>query len=202
MGRYVFSGAPALDASHSYYVLWAATSGAQCSSRLNAYYSSSIFTYPVTGTAVHHEDFDVAPYTQIDPGAGAVVDPPTLFNWQLRNLDLGLVPNDDMTLDIFGTATGSPDYETWPPMGNVGTYTIDVDELPLAFSGINAGWRNFSYYDLGLDGAFGYTCYRTVKFNTVLGNGGTAPTRPSSSRTISAGKLGDMANNTLEYQVP
>ena len=119
-----------------------------------------------------------------------------------RNLDLGLVPNDDMTLDIFGTATGSPDYETWPPMGNVGTYTIDVDELPLSFAGINAGWRNFSYYDLGLDGAFGYTCYRTVKFNTVLGNGGTAPTRPSSSRTIPAGKLADIANNTLEYQVP
>ena len=180
---------------------WVASSGAQCSNRLNAYISSDIFTYAVTGTVIHHDDFDVAPFSQIDPAANASVDPPTVFNWQLRNLDLGLVPNDDYTLDIFDPADGSPDYETWPPMGNVGTYTVEVDELGASFAGLSAGWRNFSYFDIG-DGAYAYTCYRSVTINTVLGNGGAAQTRPSAGRAIPPGKLAEIAETTLQYQAP
>ncbi|MEO6061305.1 MAG: hypothetical protein ABIQ99_05145, partial [Thermoflexales bacterium] len=200
-GRYVFTNTAPLVTGRLYYVRWVATSGAQCSNRLNAYLSSSIFTYALTGTVLHHDDFDVAPFAQIDPAASAAVDPPTVFNWQQRTLDLGLVQNDNFTLDIFDPADGSPDYETWPPMGNVGTYTIAVNELDPAFAGLSAGWRNFSYFAIG-DTAIGYTCYRPVTFNSVLGNDGSAPTRPSTVHAIPAGKLAEIADTTIQYQAP
>lgn len=69
-GRYVFSGMPALDASHLYLVQYVLTSPTECATRMNAYIGADIAPYPVAGAVVHSDDFDVASFNQIDPSGG------------------------------------------------------------------------------------------------------------------------------------
>ena len=192
-GRYQFLNAPGLDNNHLYYVRWAATASSQCATRLNAYVSSSIITgtYAVTGTVYHHEDFDVAPFAQLVPAASATVDTPVLFQWNPRTLDPSLPP-EDFTLNVFDPANGPTTYET-ANLGPTPSYELATGELPATFVAPGAyGWRNISYYNIGSDGAFAYTCFQPVSFNTVAPSGGrNAPTVSPVTGPTNA-KLADM----------
>jgi hypothetical protein len=183
LGRYIFSGKPALAANQYYYVRYYPNDPNLCATRISAYFSSDIYTYTVAGAPLHHDSFDVSAYGQLSPADGAYVALPTTFTWQKRALDLAFVPQDDFTFNLFNplTTTGIPYIESGL-LGNVGSYTLNAGALGAEFVPGLYGWYNNSYYNIG-DGAFSVGCYSEVNVTSFHGPQGAEPMMPVLERS-------------------
>ena len=202
-GRYLFAGKPALTANHIYYVRYSPGDANLCETRVWAYYSSNITSYPIAGAALHHENFDVGSYLQVSPADGATVGLPRTFTWKRRSLDLSLVQPDNFTFELFNplTDTGEPWYESGL-LGDVGSFTLNPGVLGSAFGPGPYGWYSVSYLNFA-DGVFSIGCWIEVNLTSVLGADGGAPQSPPPSRSpMFITKLGESGELRFPQRAP
>jgi len=189
---------PALDGSHLYYVQYVLTSGAECSTRMNAYFGSDIAPYPVAGAALHAEDFDVASFNQIDPSLGASVDLPYTFSWYTRTEDTAVVEADNFAVRLYNSPLTVQFYSA--DLGDVGQYEVTPDDVFGFTDSTTYRWKPYVFLNGGL--SFGYACYDTFSFNPIPGQDGLSNSGPVSRPAFSSVKAERLADSVVDFQMP
>jgi len=159
-GYYTFLNTPGLDAGQKYYVRYLNDLGT--GGRLWVWATRELTSYSA-GSAVIIGDFDIADIALVSPTNGATVALPYTFQWTPRPATL----LDTYEFDLYDPTDGDPYFYTAPPLGYVGSYTLNG--LPAGFSsGVQYGWEIWVYSP---DGGYGISYEtRSVMFsNTGFG---------------------------------
>jgi hypothetical protein len=123
-GWFAFTNAPSLGAGQRYYVRYQNTTGA---GRLWTWHTRVLDTF-VAGSSSHIGDFDVADIGLVSPGNNTSVSLPRTFQWSIRSA----MPSDTYEFNLYDPSTGTPYFYTDPPLGYVGSYTLNT--LPGGFA--------------------------------------------------------------------
>jgi hypothetical protein len=142
-GNYAFTDAPSLAPGQFYYVRY--RNYANISGRLWVWATPLISAYSAGGT-VPLSNFDIADIQLLSPVNG-VAALPTTFQWVRR----AVAPSDTYEFNLYDPNDGDPYFYTAPPLGYVGTFTLNG--LPPGFStGTQYAWEIWAYSP---DGGYG-----------------------------------------------
>lgn len=166
-GDYSFLDAPSLGPGQKYYVLYRNYAGTP--GRLWVWGTRDLTSY-AAGSAVEIGNFDIADIALVSPPAGATVALPYTFQWVRRPA----APSDTYEFDIYDPTDGDPYAYTVPPLGYVGSFTMN--SLPPGFGpGAQYAWEIWVYSP---DGGYGISLEtRLVTFS----NAGASATVASQS---------------------
>ena len=169
-GSFRFEGLAGLGPGQSYYVRY--PNAEANSARLAVWATADVTTYSA-GSNLALPAFDIQDVALIAPG-GIYVDLPRLFEWQAR----AGTPTDSYIFNLFDFATGSPSFETDPPLGYVNSYTLN--SLP---SGFSAGpVYSWSVTARSPDGGIGLSYWaNSVAFNSSAALASAPGAEPRSS---------------------
>lgn len=137
-GYYMFNNVPTLDVDQEYYVRW--ENLANDPNRLWAWYCNSVTSTspPSTNTC----NFDLKGIPLGLPNDGATVNLPSTFTWTARGF------SDDSYEFILYDNYGDATYWTYPPLGNVSSYTLNF--RPAGFvPGVAYNWYMSVYTPYG-----------------------------------------------------
>jgi 5-hydroxyisourate hydrolase-like protein (transthyretin family) len=168
-GYFAFTGQPALDATHAYFVKYANDS---VETRLFRWYTQALFTY-AGSSSVHIGDFDIANVPLGLPIDGATVALPETFSWVPRPATL----SDSYVFDLFEACGGCPYFDSYPPLGYVNTY--ELTGLPPGFSfGTQYWWDIWIYHPY--DDGYGISFWANAVTFTPTGLS-AAPAAPAAA---------------------
>ena len=156
--RYLaFASVPGLAPGQRYYVRY--RNYANTPGRLWVWGTRDLTSY-AAGSAVEIGNFDIADSPLIAPPAGATVALPYTFQWTRRPA----TPSDTYEFDIYDPTDGDPYAYTVPPLGYVGSFTMN--SLPPGFSpGVQYVWEIWVYSP---DGGYGISYEtRAVTFSNT-----------------------------------
>jgi hypothetical protein len=143
-GRYWFAGASALVPGQKYYVRYYNSAGT--GGRLWVW-NTRVLTSYTAGSSVKIGDFDITDIDLLSPASGSTVGLPFTFQWRPRPA----TPSDTYEFDLYDPTDGNPYFYTAPPLGYVGSYTLNG--LPSGFNpGVPYVWEIWVYDP---DGGFG-----------------------------------------------
>jgi len=139
-GRFRFLDIAKLNPGQAYYVRFLNDND---TSHLTTWHTAVIQSY-LAGTNVHIGDFDIKDIVFTSPAPGANVSVPRTFTWQKRNAS----PTDSYEYNLYDFNDGDPWFWTVPPLGFVGSYTLQ--SLPPGFqTGFLYAWFLWVYDGLG-----------------------------------------------------
>ncbi len=142
-GWFAFTSAPSLSSGQSYYVRYQNMTGAN---RLWTWHTRILDTF-VAGSSSYMGDFDVANISLLSPANNVSVSLPRIFQWSIRPA----TPSDTYEFNLYAPSTGSPHFYTDPPLGYLGSYTLNT--LPAGFNvGQDYAWEIWAYSP---DGGYG-----------------------------------------------
>jgi len=172
-GNYAFTSVPGLAPGQRYYVRYRNYVGTP--GRLWVWGTRVLTSYS-TGSNVHIGNFDIADIPLVSPANGATVALPYVFQWTRRTA----TPSDTYELNLYDPSDGNPYFFTAPPLGYVGTYTLN--DLPPGFSpSAQYTWEIWVYSP---DGGYGISYEtRMVAFSNTS-TSVTATTQPVRLKTM------------------
>lgn len=179
-GIYIFSSSPTLDSDQVYYVRW--ENIADNTNWLSYWYCNQVTAYsPMSANMCN---FDLKNITLSSPAHGTTVNLPQTFSWTTRGFS-----EDSYELVLFDTLNNNISFETYPPLGNVNSYSLSY--RPAGFStGIAYGW------DIGVSTSYGWGesyFYQEVTFS------GSAPGPRISGRVTNNGNAASGQTLYLRY---
>ena len=172
-GNYAFTSVPSLAPGQRYYVRYRNYSGTP--GRLWVWGTRELTSYSA-GSNVPLGNFDIADIPLVSPANGATVALPYTFQWTRRIA----TPSDTYELDLYDPSDGAPYFFTAPPLGYVGTYTLNG--LPPGFGpGAHYVWEIWVYSP---DGGLGISNETRMVTFSNSGMSATAVGQPVQVKTM------------------